>query len=586
MNEDLERLKQELESLKAVRNKLSVKEENKKEESSTDISKNFKEELKEIEEEIKEFENDIKETAKEYEKSYQRIKSIIDEHEEIIENTNLLSEEEINELREKYETQKLEENEMSNKIKRRLDDQKKILRSINRHKTQMLNNIKAAEALELTYEEYKDVTSTLRKTKIMHAILEEKGLLSIIEKKYSERTKEEKQAFKNAKTEIINEISELKKEHDDYSVLDAIEALYSLNTTYIRVEKPKQTTFQLRELMIIEENSHRLSYRVVNPNTKVNTNIVEEAPKDMENATANEKVDINELKPASEKVTIFKDDDTYYVRRYAIDRFKLKSADLDSEVKINGSMCYKISEKDVEKIKENANNTFSPFVADIKEINLDKEATKKEETSLMVVSQEEIDNKEEIEESNNIEKITIFKEENDRYYANEYTIDRFKLKSANKEEEIRIDGALYYEISEEDAYKLVENKDNSFSPYEVYIEEVEEKEDDITHDETNDIIEEIPEEEINDIVEENIESDKKEKLIEDLVASNIVVNKEFKKELKIGKTLYNIYHSIPRGIKKVYKAVKEAIKEADDFLGGLIEGPIKDTPEEEISKTR
>ena len=249
-------------------------------------------------------------------------------------------------------------------------------------------------------------------------------------------------------------------------------------------------------------------------------------------------------------------------------------------------MCYKISEKDVEKIKENANNTFSPFVADIKEINLDKEATKKEETSLMVVPQEEIENKEEIEENNNIEKITIFKEENDRYYANEYTIDRFKLKSANKEEEIRIDGALYYEISEEDAYKLVENKDNSFSPYEVYIEEVEEKEDDITHDEANDIIEEIPEEEINDIVEENIESDKKEKLIEDLVASNIVVNKEFKKELKIGKTLYNIYHSIPRGIKKVYKAVKEAIKEADDFLGGLIEGPIKDNPEEEISKTR
>ena len=584
MNEDLERLKRELESLKAERNKLSVSKEEKVDETSTDISKNFKDELEEIDNEIKSLKIDIKQAAKEYEESYKRIKSIIDEHERIIENTKLLSEEEISELRIKYETQKLEENEMSNKIKRRLDDQKKILKTINDHRTKLLNNIKASEALGLTYEEYKDVTSTLRKTTIMHAILEKKGLKPIIEKKYSERTKEEKEAFKNAKAEIINEISELKKEHDDYSVLDVIEALYSLDTTYIKVEEPKQTRIQSRELMIIEENSHRLSYRVVNPNVKAKTDTIEEAPKDMENATSNEKVDINELKPAEEKVTIFKDDDTYYVRRYAVDRFKLKSADLDSEVKINGSMCYKISETDVEKIKENANNAFSPFVADIKEVNLNKELTTQvEEKSIMVIPQEE---NEQIEENNNIEKITIFKDDDERYYANEYTIDRFKLKSANKEEEIRIDGALYHEISEEDAYKLVENKDNSFSPYEVYIEEVEEKEEeDITEEEINDIIEEN--EEANNITEENIESYKKEKLIKDLEATNIVVNKEFKKELKIGQTLYNIYHSVPKGIKKVYKAIKEAIKEADDFLGGLIEGPVMDIDEEETtSKTR
>ena len=54
-----------------------------------------------------------------------------------------------------------------------------------------------------------------------------------------------------------------------------------------------------------------LSFRVINPNAKVNTTSIEETPKDMENATTNEMVDINELKPAEEKVTIFDEDGKY-----------------------------------------------------------------------------------------------------------------------------------------------------------------------------------------------------------------------------------------------------------------------------------
>ena len=629
MNEDLERLKAELESLKAARNKLTVEEPQEIEEPSTDISIdiNINEELEEIDKQIKELEEDIKQTAKAYEQSYKNLKNVIDEYEKTIENTNLLSEEEINELREKYEAAKLEENERSNEIKRRLDNQKKIIRQIKAHRTAMINNVKASEALELTYDEYKEVTSTLRKTSIMNAILEEKGLRSIIDKKANERTKEEKESLKEAKKDIINEISELKREHDDYSVLDTIEALYSLETKYIKVETPKETKLQLRNLMIMAEDSHRLPYRVVNPNAKVNNNIVEEAPKDMENAAVNDKVDLDELKPAEEKVTIFKDDDTYYVRKYAVDRFKLKSADLDSEIKINGSVCYKISETDVERIKENANNAFAPYMADIKEITLENtdnneitdEDTKdelipgtsikkprdrktyetdeeyeaflkayyekvfaeEEEKSLMVIPEEEkslmvVGEQEEVEEKDdNIEKITICKEDDGRYYASQYVIERYKLKSADKEE-IRIDGILYHEISEEDVNKLIDNSNNSFSPYKVDIVEVDENEEKIT------------DEELEDIISDNLEDEeqyKKDKFVDDLNATNIVATKDFKLELKLGETLYNIYHSIPKGVKKIYKSIKDGIHQADEFFGGLIEGPVVES-EEETSKTR
>ena len=279
--DDLESLKKQLEELKALRNNLSVDanqeivEETKVEEESNDIRTSLREELDIIDEQIKGFEEDIKQTAKEYEESYKKLKAVIDEYENSIESTNLLSEEELNELREKYESLKLEENERSNEIKNRLDAQKKIISQLKSKKTKIEKNITNAEALELTYEEYKEITGTLRKTAIMNKILEEKGLTSIIEKKANERTAEEKEMLRKTKEEILTEVSEFKKQHDDYSVLDTIEALYSLDTQYVRVESPRVTTCTSKELMVIGDTTQDLSFRVINPNAKVNTTSIE-----------------------------------------------------------------------------------------------------------------------------------------------------------------------------------------------------------------------------------------------------------------------------------------------------------------------
>ena len=198
--DDLESLKKQLEELKQKRKSLSV--ENKIDvvkEESNDIEKSLREELDIIDEQIKVFEEDIKQTAKEYEESYKRLTTIIDKHENSIENTNLLTEEELNKMREEYDSLLIEENERSVEIGVRLEEQKRIIRQLKSKKSRIEKNIVNAEALELSYEEYKNITETLRKTAIMNKILEEKGLSSIIEKKSNERTIEEKELYHSSR---------------------------------------------------------------------------------------------------------------------------------------------------------------------------------------------------------------------------------------------------------------------------------------------------------------------------------------------------------------------------------------------------
>lgn len=443
--ENIEDLKQQLESLKALRHELSVKEE-----KPINTNDNKKEQIKIIDSEIKELELDLKKTAKEYEESCKKLKLIIEEYQEKTEATKLLTEEEIKDLRENVEKAKLDENERSIKILRRLNELKKIIRELKTKKTKMENNIRNAEALGLTEEEYNAITYTLNKTTIMNAILNTKGLQEIIDKKASDRTNEEKEALKKAKEEILKEVAETKKENKNSSILEIIEALYSIETKYKKSQEPKITTLKTSELLYIAENSQKLPYRIVNSNDKNKNYKPEATPKDMEGAD-NNNVDINELKPAEERVTVFKDSNTndYYARKYAVNRFKLKSAILDNEVKINGSVCYQISEKDVAKIKDNANNAFSPYIADIKEITLDKELT-------------EQDIKEVIEESfkaTNIESSEEFKEElstGNVLYNIVNKIPQSTKKMINKsigKEEITLDSMLEETESEEEKGK-------------------------------------------------------------------------------------------------------------------------------------
>ena len=606
LRREIQELENQLAELKKLRNKLSgneIEENTNTEEvvEDTDLRNIVEKELEEIDKEIEEIEEEIKKAAKEYEQSYKNLGTMIDDYDKTVDSNNLLSEEEYDELRKRHEQEKLAENELSNTIKKRLDDQKKIVRDLKRKKNQLKNNLTKAEALGLTYDEYKEITSTIRKTSIMNSILESKGLGTIIEKNASERTKEENDLLKKTKEEILKEISEFKadSEYDDYSILDIIEALYSLENTYTEVKIPREIKIKKNELMVIDENKQILPFKVVNQNAKPITN-VEEAPKDMEGAEVNDKVDINDLKPAEEKVTLFKDSDTsdYYVRKYAVDRFKLKSADLGNEVRINGSLCYKISESDVEKIKENANNSFSPYIADIKEITLENK--KNNEILLEEVKDELIpgtkikrprdrkpyETDKEYEEFLKSYYDRVFpreeEKEDEHFIANNEALNDIELPKVEpimpntEEKALRvIPQEKEPEVKEELEDEPIEIEINPNDGITINVDDEELTDDDISSvisENLEEEKEELTDEEISSVINESLEETTEVKVekVEDkpkdkLEATNIKASEEFKQELRDGGILYNILHSLPKGVKRVIRGV---VKAYNNYLFG------------------
>lgn len=617
--DELENLKQQLEELKALRQRLTSVEENRE---LTVDSRRMREEISKIDEEIKEYDERLKTAAKEYDRVYKNIQSIQDDYTEKTEATGVLSQEEITELKETTSRRKLEENERSIEIKKRIDSLRKIVSDLKSRKTRIENNITKAEALELSYEEYMDITSAIKKTSIMNGILESKGLTPIVEKKANERTAEEKAQLKAAKEEILKEIAEIKKEHDDYSVLDVIEALYSLETTYREVKGPRTYVSNVNDLSNLKKNTNDLTYRIVNPNAKTQATKVNAGPSDMKGATTNVKVDLNDLKPAEERVTVFKDSDNkYYARKYAVERFKLKSADLGNEVRIEGSLCYQISAEDVEKIKANANNAFSPYIADIKEIDLSKsnnpstinesdtkdelipgtnikkprdrgvhetdaeyEAFLKDYYDKVFPGQNNTNTAKKDSNSNVNERVTIFKDmDSGNYYVRSYAVDRYKLKSADKANETRIDGSLCYKINVEDVEKLVSNENNSLTPYKTDIKEVnlgKKKEPELTEEDVKEAVEEELGKKKDEPKKEEPKKDE-----EKCKAKNIKAKKSFKDELKEGSILYNIVIATPKFFKKIGKAIKNFFsKDKEDKVKEQeLEAMIEETTEEEKS---
>ena len=374
----------------------------------------------------------------------------------------------------------------------------------------------------------------------------------------------------------------------NYSILDIIEALYSLENTYTEVKKPREIKIKKNELMVIDENKQILPFKVVNQNAKPITN-VEEAPKDMEGAEGNDKVDINDLKPAEEKVTLFKDSDTsdYYVRKYAVDRFKLKSADLGNEVRINGSLCYKISESDVEKIKENANNSFSPYIADIKEITLEKknnnEILPEEEKDELIPGtkikrprdRKPYETDKEYEEFLKSYYDRVFpreeEKEDEHFIANNEALKDIELPKVEpimpntEEKALRvIPQEKEPEVKEELEDEPIEIEINPNDGITINVDDEELTDDDISSVISENLEEEkagLTDEEISNVIDESLEEPKEEK--EELEPTNIKASEEFKEELKKGNVLYNIVHTVPKIAKKIFNKVKKFFEDGD-----------------------
>ena len=394
---ELKDLLNQLDELKKLRAELSLSEKNisetvkdneekiekAKEEVSTlanssDIIEELKRQVIDLDKEIEQIEDEILKNVKEYESSYSKLQNLVDDQNKKLDSNELLSEEAIKSIKDDNESLIEDATSKSKEIKAIYEKQRKLLSALKGKRTKLKKDIEKCEALDLTMEEYNEINSALRKSKIVDAILEKKGLIDIISKPSKERTKEEKLELKEAKEEILKEISEVKKANNDYSVLDAIQALYSLDVSYVK-GKTRVIEIPKNELAIIKENAKKLPVLIKDYDNVQMKYTPTSAPKDMEevkdeNLNSEESI----INPnINERIVIFKDKDTgdLYIREYVKQKFKDRfKLDTYSEgVRINGSLCYKIDQDEADYIINNANNDFSPYLTRIDEVELPKE---------------------------------------------------------------------------------------------------------------------------------------------------------------------------------------------------------------------
>ncbi|MBQ9019193.1 MAG: hypothetical protein IJ097_02640 [Bacilli bacterium] len=454
---EVEELKKQLEELKSLRNKLSKKnyssnrvekltrktEKIKKQAIKDDSIKNLNNSLEKIDLEINNIEKRMKKDAISYEKCYKDLKAIIENEQKILNNTNLYKEEELREIEEEYTRLKLEVNEKSLEIKKKIDTNKKMLTSLKRKKNSIKRDIERKDALGLSYKEYEDLTSTVRKRKIMNAILARKGLDSIISKKATERTKEEKKIIKEAKEEIMKEIAEYKNNNQDASILESIEVLYSLDINYKKVKSPRVTILTEEEFNNLKRRVNDIPGKIISSDNKSEEvdYIPEKQPEDLNDIGENISIEDVLDNPISEKITILRIPETnkLYVREYTIDKLGLKP--IGEGIKLDNSTCYEITQEDKNYIIENA-NISSSYIVEIKEVE-----NKKSDIN---------------------EKITIYKN-NNSFYANTYLIQKFGLNPIGFG--VKINNILCFNISEEDKNNIIENANKSTHPYTVEIKE-------------------------------------------------------------------------------------------------------------------
>ena len=426
----------------------------------------YTEAIKEIDEQLVEIEKKLKEAIKLYEESYEKMRKILEEQNEKLNNSGLLTDEEYNLIMTEFLGKRVEENKQTIEIKKEIEARKKQIASLKRRKNKIKKDLASAEALGINASQYQSITNTLMKRKLVNAILEAKGLEEIISIPAKERTKEQTKKLKDAKEEIIEEIAKLQKsQNNEMSVLDAIEALYGIDTEMVVKGKAKEHKLTKEELNNVKNNVALLPERIVVrdktllKNTVLNSINPTAAPEDMievidkkvqeevkeeqvEEVVEEKEIDVE--KPI-EMITLFIDDENLdvYARKYVFDRFHLEKQ--SEEVIIDESVCYKMDEEDADYIIENKDNNYSPYLIDTRQVKIEKEN--------------------ELDEVKPIEKITLYIDvDNDNeIYGNRYLFSRFNMDIMS--DEIRIDGKACFRMSEEDATFILGNQDNNYSPY-------------------------------------------------------------------------------------------------------------------------
>ena len=445
------------------------------------VEDDFSKELLEIEKNIKDAEKVLKEDLEKYEQSYEKLKSIITEYNKKKEEADILTDEELDKLNDEYNAAKMVENDNAKQIKSEIDIFKKNLSSLKRKRTAIKKDIMNANALGLSVNEYKEITSTLAKRKILDEVLSRKGLTDIINTPAKERTKEQKATLKQAKTDVLNEIAEFERNSTSkVSPLDAIVALYNIDSKVIEAAKPRNVKVKKDELRVINDNSKKLPARINNPvaNNGLNNDTPLRAPEDMVIVNEIKQNENNLEKPIYEgvlandpirrsnaeiKQAILNEMIANGVDVDSIDDFDLEIEPVEDNNGISDSLYnnYKVYRKDREKSSDDGrqlpaevdNSKQLPSVVDEKNIAEDEDLAFEEGKGLT-------------------EKYRIYvdSENNSICYVPIPTIERFGIASHGRN--IKVDGITCNRISLDAARYIIENANNNYSPYEVEIRSI------------------------------------------------------------------------------------------------------------------
>ena len=148
------------------------------------------------------------------------------------------------------------------RVKRDTLERKKALAALVRKRNKLKKDMELSDSLHIGASQYREITDTLRKRKIVISILEQDPYLaSIVKKPYKEQTPDERKAIKAAKEEIIKKISE--EIQRGASISESIEILYSLDTEMILKKKPREVKMNLEELKNIVNSSDGAVVRFV-----------------------------------------------------------------------------------------------------------------------------------------------------------------------------------------------------------------------------------------------------------------------------------------------------------------------------------
>lgn len=203
----------------------------------------------------------------------------------------------LNSFQEHYMNLKLAENEIYIEAKNTQKMLQRKIKNLERKQRQIIEMDTMAQALDISYEEYKKLSKTLENKKIINDILDKKGLKEIVHKKGG-RSNKEKAELQRAKKEIYQEIIDYLNKHTDKNIKDAINVLYGMDFQVTQEEEPKKTKITSSEKENIAKNVQKVPANIRKDKENHQTKALQ-APEDMPRlkAAAGQDVDSEKIEP-------------------------------------------------------------------------------------------------------------------------------------------------------------------------------------------------------------------------------------------------------------------------------------------------